>query len=167
MGFDRLRVRLLVFSVLLVTIFVALFSRLWFLQVLAGDEYQALARENRVRRVESEPPRGRILDRNGNVLVDNRPTLSITIDRQLIDEEEIPKVLKRLSKVLDIKVKELRKRLNDGTVSPYKPVPVANDVTEAEATKIFPFQERYPGVGLEELQIRKYPYGQLLAHVLG
>jgi penicillin-binding protein 2 len=167
MGFDRLRVRLLVFSVLLVTIFVALFSRLWFLQVLAGDEYQALARENRVRRVESEPPRGRILDRNGNVLVDNRPTLSITIDRQLIDEEEIPKVLRRLSKDLDIKVKELRKRLNDGTVSPYKPVPVANDVTEAEATKIFPFQERYPGVGLEELQIRKYPYGQLLAHVLG
>jgi penicillin-binding protein 2 len=167
MGFDRLRVRLVVFSVLLVTIFVALFSRLWFLQVLAGDEYQALARENRVRRVESEPPRGRILDRNGNVLVDNRPTLSITIDRQLIDEEQIPKVLRRLSKVLGVKVKELRKRLNDGTVSPYKPVPVANDVTEAEATKIFPFQERYPGVGLEELQIRKYPYGQLLAHVLG
>ena len=167
MGFDRLRLRLLVFSVLLVTIFVALFSRLWFLQVLAGDEYKALARENRVRRVESEPPRGRILDRNGNVLVDNRPTLSITIDRQLIEEEEIPKVLRRLSKVLDMKVKELRNRLNDGTVSPYKPVPVANDVTEAEATKIFPFQERYPGVGLEELQIRKYPYGQLLAHVLG
>jgi len=146
---------------------VALFSRLWFLQVLAGDEYQALARENRVRRVESEPPRGRILDRNGNVLVDNRPTLSITIDRQVIAEEEIPKVLGRLSRLLDVKKKELKERLNDGTVSPYKPVPVVNDVTEAQATKIFPFQERFPGVGLEELQIRKYPYGQLLAHALG
>jgi penicillin-binding protein 2 len=167
LGLDRLRLRLVVFSVLLVTIFVALFSRLWFLQVLAGDEYQALARENRVRRVESEPPRGRILDRNGNVLVDNRPTLSITIDRQLIDEEKIPKVLKRLSKVLDVRVKELRKRLNDGTVSPYKPVPVANDVTEAQANEIFPYQERFPGVDIEELQIRKYPYGRLLAHVLG
>ena len=167
MGLDRLRLRLLVFSVLLITLFVALFSRLWFLQVLAGDEYQALARENRVRRVESEPPRGRILDRNGNVVVDNRPTSSITIDRQLIDEEDIPKVLRRLSKVLDVRVKELRTRLYDGTVSPYKPVPVANDVTEAQATQIFPFQERFPGVGLEELQIRKYPYGQLLAQVLG
>jgi penicillin-binding protein 2 len=156
-----------VFSVLLITIFVALFSRLWFLQVLAGDEYQALARENRVRRVESEPPRGRILDRNGNVLVDNRATLSITIDRQLVDEEKIPKVLKRLSKVLDVRVKELRKRLNDGTVSPYKPIPVANDVTEAQANEIFPYQERFPGVDIEELQIRKYPYGRLLAHVLG
>ena len=166
-GLDRLRLRLVVFSVLLVTIFVALFSRLWFLQVLAGDEYQALARENRVRRVESEPPRGRILDRNGNVLVDNRATLSITIDRQLIDEEKVPKVLKRLSKVLDVKVKELRERLNDGTVSPYKPVPVANDVTEAQANEIFPYQERFPGVDIEELQIRKYPYSQLLAQVLG
>jgi len=166
-GLDRLRLRLLIFSVLLVTIFVALFSRLWFLQVLAGDEYQALARENRVRRVESEPPRGRILDRNGNVLVDNRPTLSITIDRQLIEDEDIPKVLRRLSRVLDVKVKDLRKSLNDGTVSPYKPIPVANDVTEAQANKIFPYQERFPGVDLEELQIRKYPYGQLLAQVLG
>jgi penicillin-binding protein 2 len=166
-GLDRLRLRLLIFSVLLVTIFVALFSRLWFLQVLAGDEYQALARENRVRRVESEPPRGRILDRNGNVLVDNRPTLSITIDRQLIEDEDIPKVLRRLSKVLDVKVKDLRKNLNDGTVSPYKPIPVANDVTEAQANKIFPYHERFPGVDLEELQIRKYPYGKLLAQVLG
>jgi len=128
-GLDRLRLRLLIFSVLLVTIFVALFSRLWFLQVLAGDEYQALARENRVRRVESEPPRGRILDRNGNVLVDNRPTLSITIDRQLIEDEDIPKVLRRLSKVLDAKAKDLRKNLNDATVSRYKPIPVAKDVT--------------------------------------
>ena len=167
LGIDRLRLRLLVFGVLLVMIFVALFSRLWFLQVLAGDQYQALARENRVRRVESEPPRGRILDRNGMVLVDNRPTQSITIDRQLIDDEEIPKVLRRLSKVLEVKPKELRKRLNDGTVSPYKPVPVANDVTEAEATQIFSYKERFPGVDVEELQIRKYSYRELLAQVLG
>lgn len=167
LGIDRLRLRLLVFGVLLVMIFVALFSRLWFLQVLAGDQYQALARENRVRRVESEPPRGRILDRNGVVLVDNRPTQSITIDRQLIDDEEIPKVLRRLSKVLEVKPKELRKRLNDGTVSPYKPVPVANDVTEAETTQIFSYKERFPGVEVEELQIRKYSHRELLAQVLG
>ena len=164
---DRLRLRLLVFGVLLITIFVALFSRLWFLQVLAGDEYQALARENRVRRVDSEPPRGRILDRNGIVLVDNRATLSITIDRQIISAEEIPKVLRRLSRLLDVRVRDLKERLNDGTVSPYKPVPVANDVTEAQATKIITFKERYPGVDLEELQIRKYPYRELLAQVLG
>lgn len=167
LGMDRLRLRLLVFGVLLITVFVALFSRLWFLQVLAGDQYQALARENRVRRVDSEPPRGRILDRNGVVLVDNRATTSLTVDRQLIEDEEIPKVLRRLSKVLDVKPKELRKRLNDGTVSPYKPVPVANDVTEAEANKIFPYQERFPGVDVEELQIRKYHYRELLAQVLG
>jgi penicillin-binding protein 2 len=167
LGIDRLRLRLLVFGVLLVTIFVALFSRLWFLQVLAGDQYQALARENRVRRVESEPPRGRILDRNGLVLVDNRATQSLTIDRQLIEEEEIPKVLRRVAKVLDVKRKELRRRLNDGTVSPYKPIPIANDVTEAQATEIFSFKERFPGVDVEELQVRKYPYRELLAQALG
>ncbi len=167
LGLDRLRLRLLVFGVLLITVFVALFSRLWFLQVLAADEYQVLARENRVRRVDSEPPRGRILDRNGIVLVDNRPTLSVTIDRQIITDEEIPGVLRRLSRLLKVKVKDLKENLNDGTVSPYKPVPVASDITEDQAINIDAYSERYPGVDVEELQVRVYPQGKLMAHVLG
>lgn len=167
LGLDRLRLRLLVFGVLLITIFVALFSRLWFLQVLAADEYRVLAKENRVRRVESEPPRGRILDRNGVVIVDNRPTLSVTIDRQIITEEQIPKVLRRLSRLLKVKVEDLKQALNDGTVSPYKPVPVASDITQRQAIMINAFSELYPGVDVEELQVRKYPQGKLLAQVLG
>ncbi|MDQ4058191.1 MAG: penicillin-binding transpeptidase domain-containing protein [Actinomycetota bacterium] len=166
-GLDRLRLRLLVFGVLLFTVFVALFSRLWFLQVLAADQYEVLARENRVRRVDSEPPRGRILDRNGVVLVDNRPTLSVTIDRQIITQEQVPRVLRRLSKLLKVKVKDLRENLNDGTVSPYKPVPVASDITEQQAIMIDAYSELYPGVSVEELQVRTYPQRKLLAHVLG
>ena len=167
LGLDRLRLRLLVFAVLLITVFVALFSRLWFLQVLAADEYQVLARENRVRRVDSEPPRGRILDRNGVLLVDNRPTRSVTIDRQIITEDQIPGVLRRLSKLLNVKVKDLKENLNDGTVSPYKPVPVASDITEEDAIWIDTLSERFPGVAVEELQVRTYPQGNLMAHVLG
>lgn len=167
LGLDRLRLRLLVFGVLLITVFVALFSRLWFLQVLAADDYQVLARENRVRRVDSEPPRGRILDRNGVLIVDNRPTLSVTIDRQIITEDQVPEVLRRLSKLLKVKVKDLKENLNDGTVSPYKPVPVASDITEQQAIMIDAYSELYPGVAVEELQVRTYPQGNLMSHVLG
>ena len=167
MGLDRLRVRLLVFGLILMTVFVALFSRLWFLQVLAADEYNTLARENRVRRLDSEPPRGRILDRNGFVIVDNRPSRSITIDRQIVTEEEMPRLLKRLSRLLDVKVRDLEAALEDGTVSPYKPVPVVSDVSERQATEMLTYQELYPGVGIEELPVRKYSQGKLLAQVLG
>ncbi|MGH2736817.1 MAG: penicillin-binding transpeptidase domain-containing protein, partial [Actinomycetota bacterium] len=167
LGLDRIKIRLAVFMLILVAAFVAMFSRLWFLQVLAADEYQVLARENRVRRVDSEPPRGRILDRNGVVLVDNRPSLSVTVDRQVLNDKQIERVLRRLSRLLDVKVKTLEARLNDNTVSPYKPVAVASDVTEDDATEITVFSERYPGVGIEELPVREYPQGKILAQVLG
>ncbi len=56
-GIDRLLLRLTVFGTIIVTIFVALFSRLWFLQVLEASEFRQLAKQNRTRLVESDPPR--------------------------------------------------------------------------------------------------------------
>ncbi|MGI8407655.1 MAG: penicillin-binding protein 2, partial [Actinomycetota bacterium] len=63
-GIDRTLLRLAVLGLVFVALFTALSSRLWYLQVLATEEFQTLAKENRVRRIESEPERGRILDRN-------------------------------------------------------------------------------------------------------
>ena len=119
-------------------LFLSLVTRLWFLQVLAFDDYQVLAEENKVRFVHSEPPRGRILDRNGNVLVDNRKSLAVTVDREVVsDIEERRRVFGRLSKLLDVSRKDLRRYLDDKRISPYKPVPVAFDVNEDEASYIW------------------------------
>ena len=168
-GIDRINLRLAVFGIMMIAAFVALFSRLWFLQVLASDEYNKLAKENRVRFVQSEPPRGRILDRNGNVIVDNRMSLSVTVDRQVIDQRwERRKVLSRLSDVLEVDVESMRTRLEDSTVSPYKPVAVANDIPEKSAAVILENEEdfRY-GVDVVQLPVRDYPEGDVAAHVLG
>ncbi|MDQ4024696.1 MAG: penicillin-binding transpeptidase domain-containing protein, partial [Actinomycetota bacterium] len=182
-GSDRTVLRLAVMAVLLVAAFVALFSRLWYLQVLAVGDYRTLAKENRIRLVYSEPERGRILDRNGNVLVGNRDSLSITIDRQRIEPASLKerKVLYEVARLLVpdrlkgrerdravvAKVKEMREELNDATVSPYKPVAVVNDVPESVVYWINENPEDFPGVAAEELPVRTYPYGKLAAHVLG
>ena len=55
------------------TMFAVIFLRLWFLQVLSGDKYLAEANDNRVRDITIQAPRGDVVDRNGTVLVDNRP----------------------------------------------------------------------------------------------
>ena len=165
---DRVVLRLAVFAVVMVAAFVALFSRLWFLQVLAAGEYRELAQENRVRFVHSEPPRGRIVDINGEVLVENRRSLAVTMDRQVLDRtRERRKVIRRLSELLDTPAKLINERLNDGTVSPYKPVAVVNDVGESEAAHIDENRENFPGVDIEELPVRRYPQGDLAAHILG
>lgn len=167
-GIDRLKLRLAVLGILVVAAFVALFSRLWFLQVLASEQYDEYAKENRVRFVYSEPSRGRILDRDGRVLVRNRGSNSVTVDKQVVDtppEERM--VFRRLSRLLDIPVKELTGRFNDATVSPYKPVAVANDVSEKDDVYIGVHSEDFPGVDTEVLPVRYYEHGALAAHILG
>ncbi|HEV2757875.1 MAG TPA: penicillin-binding protein 2 [Actinomycetota bacterium] len=182
-GPDRTVLRLAVMAVLLVAAFVALFSRLWYLQVLAVGDYRTAAKENRIRLVYSEPERGRILDRNGEVLVGNRDSLSITIDRQRIEPGSLKerKVLYEVARLLVperlkgrerdravvAKVKEMRAELNNATVSPYKPVAVVNDVPEAVVYWIEENPEDFPGVAAEELPVRTYPHGKVAAHVLG
>jgi len=167
-GLDRLLLRLTVFGTIIVTIFVALFSRLWFLQVLEASEFRQLAKQNRTRLVESEPPRGLILDRNGKVLVRNRRSESVTVDRQIVDTpKETRKVLHRLSVQLEIPVKELRDNLQDEAVSPYKPVAVAADVRERDSFYIQENREDFPGVAVELLPVRTYPRKQMAAQILG
>lgn len=168
LGVDRVYLRLGVIGVLIVTCFVALFSRLWFLQVLAADNYRLLAKENRVRLVHTEPPRGRILDRHGVVLVKNRASIAVTVDRQVVNTpRKRQRTLKRLAMILRLKLKDLRARLNDATVSPYKPVAVANDVSEKQATYILEHKDKLPGVDVLPLPVRRFPQGQLAAHILG
>lgn len=167
-GTDRSLVRLAVMGIFIVAGFVALFSRLWFLQVLASEEYRTLAKENRVRFIESEPPRGRILDRNGVVLVDNRTSHAFTVDRQvLVRPRQRRRVLKSISELTGEKFKDLKSRLADTTVSPYKPVAVARDISGQARYRFLENQEDFPGVEIAKLPVRDYPQGKLAAHLLG
>ena len=89
----------------MISLFAALFARLWFLQVMTAPEYQVAAENNRVRVVQVEAPRGRILDRNGNELVTNRRSIVITVDWQRYNRLERPAqlgLLRRLSQVLTL-----------------------------------------------------------------
>jgi penicillin-binding protein 2 len=167
-GLDRIKIRLAVFAVLLIVAFVALYSRLWFLQVLAADDYRVQAKENRVRRVETEPPRGRVLDRNGKVLIDNSFERTVTIDTQVVDDgREVKRTLRWLSKLIDVSYKELYRNLNDAAASPYKPVQVASKITATQANVIWESGSRYPGVDVDYLPTRRYPQGALAPHILG
>ncbi|CAN5194049.1 hypothetical protein BH18ACT4_BH18ACT4_11760 [soil metagenome] len=84
---DNPRLRLGLIGIVAVSLFAALFARLWYLQVMASPEYRVAARANQQRVVAEEAPRGRILDRNGLVLVDNRISIVVTVDRQKLDDD--------------------------------------------------------------------------------
>jgi penicillin-binding protein 2 len=165
---DNSRVRVAIVGVVIVALFCALLARLWFLQMGAEEalKVEAVARATRV--VQTESPRGRILDRNGVVLVDNRAAWAITVDRQL-DNDTRDLVLGQLAEVLapQYTIEQLAANFDDLRQSPLKPAIVAVDVDEKSRVAILEHIEDYPGTRVPKLTVRRYPNGQVAAHVLG
>lgn len=166
--------RLTVLTVLVAMLLGALLSRLWFLQVLAGDRYAELAQSNEVKSVLTEAPRGRILDRDGRELVKNRVAHTVSADRkQLLDavgeprDDAAEQVLARLSDLLQLPTDEIVRRMTSVRYSPLRPTPIAIDVAPEIVFAVSEHAELFTGVVAERLPVRTYPYGDLGAHVVG
>ena len=93
---DAPGMRLSILGIVVVALFASLFARLWYLQVMATDEFQVVAQANRVRVVPVEAPRGRILDVTGKVLVDNAISVQVTIDRTVLYKRRLIAIANKL-----------------------------------------------------------------------
>ncbi|MCA1727789.1 MAG: hypothetical protein LC722_09155 [Actinobacteria bacterium] len=163
----KTKVRLSVLGALIAFLFVSLSTRLWYLQVLAQEEFAARAKNNSVRIVPIVAARGRILDRTGHELVRNRTSTILYVDRTVLKGEERTRVVAELSDILKIKVEELNVRLDDLRYYAFQPVPVAFDVDKAAAMYIAEHDEEFPGVKIRVGPVRLYPNKSLGAHFLG
>lgn len=176
----RSHTRLFVLHVLIMSLLVTLLGRLWYLQVLSGEEYTELAAANRTREIIVPAVRGWILDDLGRPLVRNRTELVVSVDRTQLGQQPDggEAVLRRLAKVLDVSYRKLGKRIRLCTKevsrpcwpgSPYQPIPVADDVDARTALQIMERREDFPGVSARPQPIRHYPEpsGAAAAHLLG
>ena len=84
----QLALRVAIFGAIALALFAVIFFRLWYLQVLSGDEYLAEANQNRVRQLMTQAPRGDIVDRNGDVIVTNRKAIVVQLDPSELPEAE-------------------------------------------------------------------------------
>ncbi|HEX8780241.1 MAG TPA: penicillin-binding protein 2 [Nocardioides sp.] len=182
-GSPTSRLRLVVVQALVFSLFVTLFVRLYYLQVVGGETYQAQAADQSVRDVVVQPQRGLIVDDMGRPLVANRTAWAISIDRTLLDRlggRQRAELVDRVAAVVDRSPRTIEQRLLDcgdagserdtcWNGSPYQPVPVARDVPKEVALRVLEQPEDYPGVLAERQNVRAYPepFGVNLAHVLG
>lgn len=155
-----------VLAVLVALLFAALTTRLWFLQVLAAEQYQERAKDNSVRLLELPAPRGRITDVHGNVLVGNRVSLVLTMNREQVGDRK-EEILFRLSELLQIPADQLGARLDDPRYYAFSPIPIALDVPQRVVYYLKEHADEFPGVDVVRTPVRTYPYGSLGAHVLG
>lgn len=161
---DDLYGRIGALGIIVVITLAILLSRLWYLQVLAGESYAALAENNRLRELKIEAPRGLILDKDGAVLVGNRPALAVTVPPKVAAD---PVLIRRLSTALGVSESQIVARLEDRRPDPLAPRRIAEDVDRAGVTTILERQNLFPGAEVQALAVRRYPYGRLAAHALG
>ena len=89
--------------------------RLWFLQILSGKQYVAEANDNRLRSVKIVAPRGAITDRDGNVIVENRPSLAVGIRPMDVPSGQLDVVVRRVARVLHLKPETIQAQLRHTT----------------------------------------------------
>jgi penicillin-binding protein 2 len=165
----QLAFRVAILAFLALTVFAVLFLRLWALQVLAGDKYLAVANDNRVRSLHLEAPRGPVLDRNGNVLVENVPGTRVELW-----PADLPKTwpaqrreLKALSDVAGVPLKEILAQLTRHALDPLTPIVVQRGLRQDQILYLKEHVAQFPGVRLAHSWLRKYPYQSLGAQMLG
>ena len=166
MSADTTRLRMGILAIVVISLFSALLARLWYLQVLAAPAFKTEAQLNSVRFVYTEAPRGRILDRNGKVLVGNRVVPTVVVDKTELGDKP-DDVIRHLSALVHVPENVLEDRIDDPRYSPFKPIPVVDDVPKETLIHIREHQDEYPGVQGVMLTKRFYPNGSLAAHVVG
>ena len=157
--------RIKIIRLIIIGLFILIALGLIYVQAIRGRYYYNLSTNNRIRVVPSEGLRGRIKDRNGKVLADNRISYNVTVTPQAIKDAN--ELFTFLSEVLGVDQQKLLQRYYQRKFAPFAPVVVAENINK---TKIFILEEnkyRFPSLLIEEGFQRFYPMGKASAHVLG
>ncbi len=148
--------------------FLLILFRLIFLQVLNYQEYKNMSDQNRIRLIATEPIRGRIIDRNGEVLANSKLNYSLVVKPQIINKKIWDEYKYKLAKLLKVDVDKLDRKYNNFNIGNQNFYIKLSDYLSIEQLIRFKENERYfKGVEIAEKVVRNYPYKTLAAHALG
>ena len=143
-------------------------ARLYYLQVVRGDYFSERAENQRIRLIPIPAPRGAILDRNGKVLVDSRPTFNVVLTNEPIKGIDVNERVDDYAEGLSLEPSYVRERLiaikkqNDFETLVLKDNASMQDITWVESHLL-----EFPELRVELQPQRFYPHGTSMAHILG
>jgi len=161
---SALRLTAVQYIVLLIFLFLA--YGLWKLQVMQSGKYAQLAEQNRVRNVPILAPRGKILDREGRIIVDNYPSFSALLLRD--STRDLNADAEAIAKGLHLNTEEVRQRIRRFSSMPqYQPIFLKEDITPDELAFIEAHKNEFPELETIMAHRRLYPRNGFMAHLVG
>ncbi len=157
--------RIKILRVITIFLFLLIVTELIYIQLIRGNYFYILSKNNRIRVVPMEGRRGRILDRNNLILADNRGSFNVTIVPQEVKNPE--ELFNFLGNTLEINPDKLLRIYQQKVFAPFAPVAVAEDISREKAIIIEENVFRFPELTVQEISRRVYPFGRASAHVLG
>ncbi len=162
--FFKPRGRILFLKYFVAAFLIILGVRFWYLQIVQHEHYVKQAENNRIRDIPIPAPRGSILDREGRILVDSRPSYALMLYQEYIENREETIII--LVNKFGVDRAWLMRQL-EAPGSKARPVVVKNNVTPADRAWVEAHELEHPELKIELQPQRRYPHKEVLAHVLG
>ena len=155
--------KIAVFQYLTVAVFIFLVSGFWKLQVQSPDVYSEAAERNRIKSTPILAPRGKILDRDGRVIVDNKASYSLLLNRDEIKPEHLPAI----AEALQLDYADLATKIHRMGSNPQ--IIIKDQLSRDEIAWVESHQDSsaYPEMQLIRSWRRQYPQDGFAAHVIG
>lgn len=144
--------------------FLILISRLFYLQVIEGEEYRKISENNYIRIQSIDAPRGLIFDRKGRIIVDNRPSYDLIITPK--DAKPIEKTIENLSLCTGIPIEDIQKKISQPKRLSFKPILIQEDIDRDMLAIVEANKYQLPGVTINVRSKREYLNG-IAPHLIG
>ncbi len=158
--------KLAYFQYFILALMVALSFRLWRLQIVGSEKYEQLALENRIREVPVLAPRGKILDREGRIIVDNYPSFSALLLREDNGVRLTTSDYEKYATVLHLPVDQIKQRVGRASTQG-TPIVVKDEITFDELSYIESHKDQLPMLEVMSVSRRLYPKNGFAAHAIG
>jgi penicillin-binding protein 2 len=158
--------RLTRLTIFIVVVFGILFVRVWSLQIIHGSQYRTESENNRIDLRDIMPSRGLVFDRNGRLLVDNRPSFILGVIPENITN--LDSLLSDLSRLVNIDCSAAKEKIIRALArDPFRCVHLKRDLSRDELARVETHMVTMPGVTIEVKPQRHCIYGTLAAHLIG
>ncbi|HHO76648.1 MAG TPA: penicillin-binding protein 2 [Deltaproteobacteria bacterium] len=162
---EALRWKAKMLMIFVFVLFCILLLRLVNMQIFNGSYYEGLSSNNRIRIVSINATRGKILDRNKEVLADNRPAYNLKIMPE--DIRNVHDISGRLGLLLEQNNRDIIEKITQSKMRPYDPVTIARDISFDQVARIEAELFTLPGVSIDATNERDYVFKDLASHILG